>query len=208
MQIHSGGDSPPVTLVLLTWVKVNSNPRARLSFSRGVLPRIGAVRMTLVKIAAALLCSLGMTTLVKAAPQHTHAQHADQTSAAVRVPAQRWTPDAPLREGMHRAHVAVDALRLYEMGQMSAPLAADRAADVVAAVTYMFAHCKLAAEPDAALHSILAPLLGSAQTLKADPQHLEAVARMRAALAHYPQYFNDSGWDKPAPVESVMRHQP
>ena len=163
--------------------------------------------MRFLKITAALLCSLGMSATVNAAPQHVHGQHTEQAAAA-RAPAQRWTPDAPLSKGMRRAYVAVDALSHYEMGHMSAPMAVDRADDVVDAVNYMFAHCKLAAEPDAALHGILAPLLGAAQALKADPKKVEAVADMRAALAHYPQYFSDPGWDKPAPAEHVMHDEP
>ena len=164
--------------------------------------------MKLVKIAAALLCSFGMTAAVNAAPQHGHEQHADHTAAPAQAPAQRWTPDAPLSEGIRRAYVAVDALRHYEMGHMSAPMAVDRAGDVEEAVTYMFAHCKLAAEPDAALHGILVPLLGAAQALKAHPQDLKAVAAMRAALSHYPQYFNDPGWNTPGPSEHVMHDEP
>lgn len=149
-----------------------------------------------------------MIAAVSAAAQHTHEQHADQSTAAARTPAQLWTPDAPLREGIRRAYVAVDALRHYEMGHMSAPMAVDRAGDVEDAVGYMFAHCKLAAEPDAALHGILVPLQGAAQTLKSDPQNLKTVADMRAALSHYPQYFNDAGRDTPASAEHVMHDEP
>jgi hypothetical protein len=183
-------------------------PHASIDVTRGVVPPAGAVRMKFLKIAAALLCSLGMTVTVNAAPQHAHEQPVVRTMAAAPAPPQRWTPDAPLSEGMRRAYVAVDALRHYEMGHMSVPMAVDRAGDVVDAVSYMFAHCKLAAEPDAALHGILAPLLGAAQALKADPGHVKAVADMRAALAHYPQYFNDPGWDQPTPAEHVMHDEP
>ncbi|HZX71810.1 MAG TPA: DnrO protein [Rhodanobacter sp.] len=162
-----------------------------------------------VKIALALACSLGLAGSVQAAPQHSHESHATQAAEArVAIPAQRWVPDAPLREGMRRAYTAVDQLRHHEMGHMSAPMAVDRATEVEAAVTYMFANCKLAAEPDAALHGILVPLLGAAQALKADPRNLKAVGDMRAALAHYPQYFNDPGWDQPAPIEHVMHDEP
>lgn len=163
--------------------------------------------MKFVKVAAALLCSFAIGTTVNAAAQHVHGQHAEQTTAA-QAPAQRWTPDAPLSKGMRRVYVAVDALRHYEMGHMSAPMAVDRASDVVNAVNYMFAHCQLAAEPDEALHGILAPLLGAAQALKSDPKKVEAVAEMREAIARYPQYFNDPGWDKPAPVEHEMHDEP
>lgn len=164
--------------------------------------------MKSVKAVAALACGLGLGLAVQASPQHAHESHAAHAAAAAPVPAQRWTPDAPLSEGMRRAHAAVDELRHYEMGHMSAPMAVDRATEVEQAVTYMFANCKLAAEPDAALHGILVPLLSAAQALKADPKKVSAVADMRAAIAHYPQYFNDPGWDKPAPVEHVMHDEP
>ena len=161
------------------------------------------------KTVIALACGLGLAVSVQAAPPHSHESHAAQAAEArVAIPAQRWVPDAPLREGMRRAHTAVDQLHHYELGHLSAPMAVDRATEVAAAVTYMFANCKLAAEPDAALHGILVPLLGAAQALKADPRNLKAVGDMRAALAHYPQYFNDPGWDQPAPVGHVMHDEP
>ena len=154
-----------------------------------------------------LLAGLGLAATVQASPQHDHGQaHAYAKPAA--VPAQRWTPDAPLRAGMRRAHTAVAELAHHEMGHMRAPMAVDRATEVESAVTYMFANCKLSAEPDAALHGILVPLLTAAQALKADPAKVSAVADMRAAIAHYPQYFNDPGWDKPVPVEHVMHDEP
>ena len=157
-------------------------------------------------VAAVLLSAFLLAPLAQAVAQEHHHHAAAPTAAP--AAAQRWAPDAPLSEGMRRAHVAVDELRHYEMGHMSAPMAVDRATSVEEAVTYMFAHCKLAAEPDAALHGILVPLLSAAQALKADPKKVSAVADMRAAIAHYPQYFNDPGWDQPAPVEHVMHDEP
>lgn len=153
-----------------------------------------------------LLCAFSLLPWASLAAQQHH--HDSNPAAAAAVPAQRWTPDAPLREGMRRAHAAVDELRHYEMGHMSAPMAVDRATTVEEAVTFMFAHCKLAPEPDAALHGILVPLLGAAQALKADPGNLGAVARMRDAIARYPQYFNDPGWDGATPVMHEMHDEP
>ena len=165
--------------------------------------------MKSVKTVLALACGLGLARAAQASPPHTHEGHAAHAATtAAPASAQRWTPDAPLSEGMRRAHAAVDELRHYEMGHMSAPMAVDRATAVEEAVTFMFANCKLAPEPDAALHGILVPLLSAAQALKADPKKVSAVADMRAAIAHYPQYFNDPGWDKPAPVEHVMHDEP
>jgi hypothetical protein len=154
---------------------------------------------------AVILCAFSLAPWAQAAQEH---QHDTIATAAVAVPAQRWMPDASLRDGMRRVHAAVDELRHYEMGHMSAPMAVDRATTVEQAVTFMFAHCKLAAEPDAALHGVLVPLLEAAQALKAAPGNLEAIARMREAIAHYPQYFNDPGWDSAAPVMHEMHDEP
>jgi hypothetical protein len=182
--------------------------RAALAFScpRHVCRLLESLRMKPLYTVLALVCGLGAAVSIQATPQHVH-EHAGPR-AAVAEPAQRWVPDAPLREGIRRAHTAVDQLRHYEMGHMSAPMAVDRAAQVEEAVTYMFANCKLSARPDAALHGILVPLLSAAQSLKADPANLAAVAAMREALARYPQYFNDPGWDTPVPVVPEDDDQP
>lgn len=155
------------------------------------------------------LCGTGLAVAVQATPQHLHGQLSAKHVAAASVPAQRWAPDASLRAGIRRVHAAVDQLKHYEMGHMSAPMAAGRAGEVADAVTYMFAHCKLDEAPDAALHGILAPLFGAAQALQTDPAgHVAAVGDMRAALARYPQYFDDPGWDASAPVEHMMHDEP
>ncbi len=168
--------------------------------------------MKIVTTIVALACGVGLAAAVQAAPQHEHEHHAapatTSAASAVPVPAQRWTPDGPLREGIRRAYTAVHQLQHGENGHVSASMAADRAGEVEGAVTYMFAHCKLSAEPDAALHGILVPLLGAAQALKADPHDVKAVDDMRAALARYPQYFDDPGWDQPAPAGHATHDEP
>lgn len=146
-------------------------------------------------VTTAILSGLLMTPLAQAMPQH---HHDAATMVATPVPAQRWAPDAPLQEGMRRARTAVVELQHYELGHMSETMALDRASTVADAVTFMFAHCKLAAEPDEALHGILVPLLSAAQALQADPKNVHAVAEMRTAIAHYPQYFNDPTWNEHA----------
>lgn len=145
-----------------------------------------------------LVCALGISSLAWSAPQSTGHGHSTHTTAPVPAPSQRWLPDAPLREGMRRARTAVDGLRAGEAGHMSTQAIVDNASAVEAAVVYMFAHCKLAPEPDAALHGILVPMLDAAQRLKKDPRRIEVVAEMWAAIERYPQYFNDPGWGQPA----------
>ena len=160
----------------------------------------GALRMNLrLLVTTAILSGLLMAPLAQAMPQH---HHDAATTSSAPLPAQRWAPDAPLREGMRRAQTAVGELHHYELGHMSETMALDRARTVADAVTFMFAHCKLAAEPDEALHGILVPLLSAAQALQADPKKVQAVAEMRAAIDQYPHYFNDPGWNKQAPAHS------
>ena len=146
--------------------------------------------------AAALLAAVSFAPALQALPQAQH-EHA-ATPAPVTAPAQLWTPDAPLRTGIRRAHQAVAELQHAESGHMNAAMTRDRAATVERAVVFMFANCKLSAEPDAALHGILVPLFTAAQALQATPDHTQLVADMRAAIARYPQYFDDPGWDQPA----------
>lgn len=143
-------------------------------------------------VVVALWCTFSLTPMAQAIAQE-HDHHA--VSATVAAPVPRWTPDAPLREGMRRAYVAVEQLQRAGTGRMSASTMVDRATRVEQAVTFMYANCTLAEEPDAALHGILVPLLGAAQMLKRDPHNLKAVADMREAIAHYPRYFDDPGWD-------------
>ena len=154
--------------------------------------------MKSIQSVVALACSLGLAMLVQASPPHS----------ARSAPSQRWTPDAALRVGMRRARAAVDEMHLYEMGHMSASTAAKQADAVEQAVVYMFARCKLAPEPDATLHGILMPLLSAARAMKADPNDIKALADMRAAIAQYPQYFNDPGWEETTPAPHVAHDEP
>ncbi len=158
------------------------------------------------RLTSTVLCLLLTSTTANVLAQHHHHSHAETT--ALSVPAQRWVPDASLHDGIRKVHVAVDELHHYERGHMSASMAMDRAATIESAVSDMFAHCKLAAEPDAALHGILVPLLSAAQALKAHPDKVAAVARMRTAIARYPQYFDDPGWDSAKPVMDDMHDEP
>lgn len=98
-----------------------------------------------------------------------------------------WTPDAPLVEGMSRVRTAIAGLG----GQPDEATVEARAADVDAAVEYMFANCKLATEPDIALHAILARLMAGTQALHANPGDASPVADMHDAVKNYEQLFTD-----------------
>src|SRR5690606_37430678 len=98
-----------------------------------------------------------------------------------------WTPDAPLIEGMSRVRTAVGALESHP----DADTVRARAADVDAAVEYMFANCNLGTEPDIALHAILARLTAGTQALNANPADAAPVIDMHAAVQNYERLFDD-----------------
>lgn len=134
---------------------------------------------------------------------HDHAAHA---ATPVQAPAERWATDAPLREGMQRVNAALEDLRHHEMGHMTDGQARERAVAVEEAIQFMFAHCRLAPEPDAALHSMLVPLLSAAKRLDADPADKAAVAAMREAVAPYATLFDDAQEAKAEPAHDGHAH--
>jgi hypothetical protein len=134
---------------------------------------------------------------LQAAPpphEHDHAAHAANDVAPAPVPASPWETDAALRKGMGEVRAALADLRHHEMGHMPASMAAERADGVLKAIDYIFTHCELAPDADAAMHRMLVPLLAAAQRLKKDSSDVAAVAAMRDAVADYPRQFDDPLW--------------
>ena len=123
------------------------------------------------------------------------ADHADALAHATGVdfpvPANHepWTPDAPLMEGMSRVRHAIATLGAQPQPDEATVMA--RAADVDAAIEYMFANCKLDTEPDIALHAILARLMAGTKALHANPLDTSTVDDMHAAVKNYDRLFDD-----------------
>ena len=101
-----------------------------------------------------------------------------------------WQPDAPLVEGMSRVRAAVAGLEAAGPGADEAAVLA-RAADVDAAIEYMFENCSLDPEPDVALHGVLARLMAGSQALQANPADLGPAHDMAAAVENYERLFDD-----------------
>ncbi len=99
----------------------------------------------------------------------------------------QWEPDAPLIEGMSRVRAAIDGLG--QAPDEAAVVAG--AAEVDAAVEYMFENCSLPVEPDVALHAVLARLMAATQALNANPADATPVHDMHGAMANYEALFND-----------------
>lgn len=130
-------------------------------------------------------------------------EHVPPTAAVTApAPAQGWKTDAPLREGMGRIRVAVDALQHGEHGYMGPRQVSLLASGIERDVGFIVAHCKLDPSADAALHPILGALMRAAQALKANPTDTAAIPSMRSALHDYARQFDDPGTRAGEPEEA------
>lgn len=158
-------------------------------------------RTTLLSASALILAgALSAQPATAQSAHEAHAAHAHAPAAATTpAPAQRWTTDAPLREGMRGIRVAVQALEHYEHGHMGIAQARSTAALIDTAVDGIFANCRLEPDADVALHGLLAQFLAGAEAVRTSQQvPVQEIAGMRSALARYPQLFDDPQWDATA----------
>lgn len=123
-----------------------------------------------------------------------HAHHAHAAAPEIDPGHVRWATDAPLRDGMRRMHDAIAGVASTHPDRARALVVA---AEVDQAAAYMFANCKLEAEPDVALHGLLARLMAGAQALRQDPDDAAALLPMRAALVDYARLFDDPTFPNP-----------
>ena len=117
-------------------------------------------------------------------------------AAAAGFPARRWAPDAPLSQGMQRVRAATTALAHGGHGHLDQAQVRNIADELQSAVEAMFAQCKLDPEPDAALHPLLARVLGAATTLREKGFDAGALASLEQVLADYPRLFDDPAWSE------------
>ncbi len=148
-----------------------------------------------------VLPALATLALLAAAPlagaQHAHEGHAAPAtvpSATAAAPSQRFAADATLRQEMADIRVAVNALDHYVHGHMAAEQAQALGTKVEDRVRHIIANCKLPPDADAAMHTIIVPLMQNAAALRKHPQDTTVVAPMRDALEAYARQFDDPGF--------------
>lgn len=123
---------------------------------------------------------------------HDHAMHA---KAHVEPPlppdGERWQADAALTRGMQELRAVAQSLQ--ELPQEADPAAVAALGERVEhSVHRMFAECRLAPEPDAALHALLAEVIGARQQLAAgESEPGAAQATLARVLEQYDQRFVD-----------------
>ncbi|KRG39381.1 hypothetical protein ARC78_01260 [Stenotrophomonas pictorum JCM 9942] len=132
------------------------------------------------------------STAAPASSSHAHA--AASAPAPVLAEGQRWQTDEPLRTAMGRIHAEVlKNLPAFHDARLQAADAAALADVIDSNVQYMFAHCKLAPEPDAALHVLITRMLTAGAHLRENPASAEGMPELVAAINTYQATFDHEG---------------
>lgn len=119
-----------------------------------------------------------------------HDAHADH-AAPVLPAGERWDTDAPLRAAMTRIGDAVEQHEpAYADGKLTAENAQALAERVEADVRYMIENCRLAPEPDAALHVLIARMMSAASALKSNPSSPDGIPQLVSVLNNYRATFD------------------
>lgn len=164
-----------------------------------------------------LFCGLLFSTTVCAVNNHAHhpltgvdadtAHHHNHNDGGLRLnQGEKWPTDKALRQGMKMIRSATDnALQSGHTSPghgLSKQQAEKLARQIDQQVSHIFAQCKLPAEADIVLHSLLADMLQAAQQLKASSNatdkhsrqqtRAQALQKLQISLDLYPRYFDDS----------------
>lgn len=146
---------------------------------------------------------------------HHPARHQAHASPVVRdspgeafAPAVRWQADEPLARGMQRVRAATHSLSQGAHGPLEVAQVRAVAAELDAAVQEMFALCRLAPEPDAALHPLLARVLQARARLAKGVFDAQALADLEVVLARYPLLFEDATWSTPIDASDAVKSTP
>lgn len=111
---------------------------------------------------------------------------------------QKWETDAPLRLAMGQLTQAVGAaLPGAHDGTLSDAQYDALGVQANQEFAYIVEHCKLAPEADAALHVILADMIGGTEALdgkQAGKSRASGVVQLAQALNRYGAYFDHPGW--------------
>jgi hypothetical protein len=132
---------------------------------------------------------------------HHHGHHDHHGGGAAQLTltdAQRWTTDAPLRQGMSNIRDEMEA----QLAAIRAGRAADQtynrlATAINAEVAYMLENCKLDKRTDAMLHLVIVDILAGTDTMLGKDTHSsrrEGALKIAGALHEHGRHFDHPGW--------------
>ena len=130
---------------------------------------------------------------------HQHAGGAGELTLSLNQ-GQKWTTDAPLRQGMDNIRGAVAAdMKAIHANKATPKQYAALAAKVNAEVAGIVQNCKLPPEADAQLHIVVAELMGGAEAMQGKEKGVTRRAgaeRVAKALNAYGEHFEHAGWKR------------
>ncbi len=140
----------------------------------------------------ALIAALATARPATAQHQHDTGAHTLQLDNG-----NKWSTDAPLRQGMGaiRDAVAADGQAIHTNRETAAQYSA-LAGKIDEQIARIIQECKLAPKADAQLHIVLAEIIAGSDLMKGNDQarRKEGALKVGDALGTYPQYFDHPGW--------------
>ena len=117
---------------------------------------------------------------------HQHAGGAGELTLSLNQ-GQKWTTDAPLRQGMENIRAALGSGMKYQA----------LASKVNAEVAGIVQNCKLEPEADAQLHLVIADIMAGVEALEGKAQgetRRAGAEKIARALDTYGEHFDHAGW--------------
>lgn len=136
-----------------------------------------------------LFASLSLALAALPAAAHRHAVPEPTTNAVTARHAS--TPE--LVEAMDRIRNAVEAFEHARHGHMGPAQVRALSEHLDAQIAHAFSTCRLPAEADASLHSLLGIIAKASRAMREQPDDFEPVSAMERALADYARVFNAPG---------------
>ncbi|NYT62007.1 hypothetical protein H0A66_06690 [Alcaligenaceae bacterium] len=151
----------------------------------------------LLAIALALPLSLAGNVFAATATDHDHGA---STQSLELNAGQKWTIDAPLRQGMSKIHASVtSALSTLHDGKLSDTQYDAFANDINDQFTYIVQNCKLEPQADAQLHIVLGNVMSGLDVARGKEQGQErelGVVKVAQTLNAYGDHFDHADWKK------------
>jgi len=123
---------------------------------------------------------------------HHHEKNTEQMSLNL---GDKWSIDDSLHIGMSRIRDEVMTnLNAIHYNKFSDKQYAKMVPVLEKHLTYLFENCKLPAQADAQLHTLLAKVMQGVDKMKNTADKKQGTILIVQALKDYPAYFNDPNW--------------
>lgn len=143
-----------------------------------------------------LVISGFITSLPVIASEHKHGNHHKTQQEMMQLnQGEKWPIDASLHKGMSSIKNSMEAnISPIHTKKFTVEQYAALSNKVKIHLVYLFENCKLPAEADAQLHTLLFKVMQGSEQMESPENPRGGAIEIIKALQQYPQYFDDKNW--------------